>query len=45
MRFVWVQSIIQGAVIAPAYDDRDHSIAFDILDADMVLCVMDILGT
>lgn len=45
MEFVWVQSIIQGAVIVPAYDDRNHSIVFDILDADMVLRVMDILGT
>lgn len=45
MEFVWVQSIIWGAVIVPAYDDRNHSIVFDILDADMVLRVMDILGT
>jgi len=45
MEFVWAQSIIRGAVIVPAYDDKNHSIVFDILDADMVLRVMDILGT
>ena len=44
MEFVWAQSIIQGAVIVPAYDDKNHSIVFDILDADMTLCVMDLLG-
>ena len=45
MEFVWVQSIIRGAVIVPAYDDRNHSIVFDILDADsdMTLRVMDLL--
>jgi hypothetical protein len=43
MEFVWAQSIIRGAVIVPAYDDRNHSIVFDILDADMTLRVMDLL--
>jgi hypothetical protein len=41
MEFVWAQSIIRGAVIVPAYDDKNHSIVFDILDADMTLRVMD----
>ena len=45
MEFFWVQSIIRGVVVVPAYDDRNHSIVFDILDADMVLRVLDILGT
>ena len=43
MEFVWAQSIIRGALIVPAYDDRNHSIVFDILDADMTLRVMDYL--
>jgi hypothetical protein len=43
MEFVWAQSIVRGAVIVPAYDDKNHSIVFDILDADMTLRVMDIL--
>ena len=43
MEFVWTQSIIRGAVILPAYDNRNHSIVFDVLDADMTLRVMDIL--
>jgi len=45
VEFVWAQSIIRGAVVVPAYDDKNHSIVFDILDADMALRVMDILGT
>jgi hypothetical protein len=45
MEFVWAQSIIRGAVIVPAFDDMNHSIVFDILDADMAFRVMDILGT
>ena len=44
MEFVWAQSIIRGAVIVPAYDDKNHSIVFDILDADMTLRAMDLLG-
>jgi hypothetical protein len=40
--FVWAQSIIRGAVIVPSYDDRNHSIVFDILDADMTFRVMDL---
>ena len=43
MEFVWAQSVIRGAVVVPAYDDKNHSIVFDILDADMTLRVMDIL--
>lgn len=43
MEFVWAQSIIRGAVILPANDNRNHSIVFDILDADMTLRVMDLL--
>ena len=45
MEFIWARSIIRGAVIVPAYDNENHSIVFDIVDADMVLRVIDILGT
>lgn len=45
MEFVWAQSIIWGAVIVPDFDNKNHSIVFDILDADMAFHVMDILAT
>ena len=35
--FFFARSIIRGAVIFPAYDDKKDSILFDILDTDMFL--------
>ena len=43
MEFVWAQSIVCGAVIVLENDLENHSIIFDVLDADMYLQVRDIL--
>ena len=43
MDFVWAQSIVRGAVIVLANDLENHSIVFDVLDANMYLLVRDIL--
>lgn len=45
MEFVWAQSIVRGAVMVPANDLENHSIVFDVLDADMYLRVRDILDS
>lgn len=39
IEFVWAESIIHGAVIVPAYDKPDHSLVFDIVDADLAFRV------
>ena len=43
MEFVWAQSIVHDTVIVPANDLENHSIIFNVLDADMYLQVRDIL--
>ena len=43
MEFVWAQSIVCGAVIVPENDLENHSIVFNVLNADMYLWVRDIL--
>ena len=45
MEYVWAQSIVRGTVIVPANDLENHSIVFDVLDADMYLWVRDILDS
>jgi hypothetical protein len=45
MEFVWAQTIVRGAVIVPANDLENHSIVFDVLDADIYLRVRDILDS
>ena len=40
--FIFVQSIIRGAIIYPAFDDDKDSIVFDLPDADMMFRVQEI---
>ena len=41
--FTWARSIIRGVPMFPAFDDERDSIVFDVIDADMLLRVTEIL--
>lgn len=42
--FIFMQSIIRGAIVYPAFDIDKDSIMFDLPDGDMMFRVQDILN-